>query len=899
MRIFLLSILFIGSVFAEAFEDAAVYRGVLENGLTYFVRENKNPEQQALVQLVVKVGSAYEREDELGYAHLVEHMVYRGSDHFKDGEVVRFFDALGAWEDADTNGETSFASTKYSFAIPVDTKDSLEKTVLVLSDFAARCHFNETSLQKEKGVVLDEFHRSNSHAESQASLNMLQEFVPSTPFATRLPIGTAKSIKNATAAGLKNFYQRWYTPDRMAVIVVGDVEAGRVIAMIKEMFGSIPSHQGKSIEPVLDIQLPSASKAAMYIDSELTDNALNIFSFSENDSVTDIEAIFYTQLVMALANNRFNDVSAQNGDCFYSINLISENLGFDVSLGGIFADITEKPRQAAQILSRELKKIKSSGFTKTELTKVKAQLEKQWLKQLDNLDTIEHEDYSDIAEEHFLFKSPLYDLDHVLNYFLTALEHATVDEVNEHLFASSNDTIAIYYTSSTSPHDLSETDLLNIFDMNSSISGEISSAENEKRYEIATWKLSNGISVALKPTKLEKKQVMIHALALGGISSTETPEECMTARILIPYLQNSGIGPFSINYLNQLRETEELYFRASLDDDTRSLFTSGHKHDVETMFEIIHAFFASPSFNPIVWDGVNQVISMLSGKALNEPDAQFNAYLEKIYSNDNFHLRNFDPTLTNEELVKPLYNRFFGAPKSFHFSIIGDFTYEEIEPLVKKYLGTLPSREQELLFSSSIIEFPKEELRFDFVCGNSTNTTTILGYTYCAKEILTHAKENFTFSIMNKLLESRLKYSLREDAGHTYHVSVGPLGPKDTCERNAVLQISFTAQEEHRQELIQKTVEAIEELKKSEITEEELAMAKQSLLQTYKKMQRSNAYWSLMLNNSKIYSKPYDTVLDFNSNISLITIADMKGMIHKVFNGAFPIIATLLPEKSD
>ena len=895
MRYLLIFALFFGFVSASPYDDTSVVKGKLDNGLTYFVKQNSYPENHAYLELVVKVGSAYESEEELGYAHLVEHLVFRGSEHFKDGEAIRYMDSMGAWDGEDSNAETGYDSTSYHFMIPLDDKEALKKTLLILSDFASSATFTEDVVKKEKGVVLDEYHRGNSAANYQSEFRKIKEFIPLTPFAQRIPIGTEESIRNVSSEGLKKFYHKWYTPDRMALIVVGDIETDVITGAIKEIFESISAPSEKTPEPIFEIKLPHKSKALIHIDPELTGTELKILSYKLDHEKWNAKDDFLEDILIALTKNRLLEFSQKNSIYFSSVSLDVGFFGLKLFEAGILAHIRNSPLKAAQLLSKEMNKIETEGFTESELEKVRGQLRKKWSKEIENVDRTTHDSLGKDLEIHFLFLDPIVSEELLLKHHLQALGNVTIEEVNAFLMIPDDQIDLIFLSTPEKIYDFAESDLLKIIEERPISDGEITAIEEDEQYGITTWTLSNGISISLKPSKLERQQVELQAVAIGGFSCTVSPEEYMTSQLLIPYAFASGFGEFNYEELHNLHENEELFFNAALDHTSRHISASGHKRDLKKMFEIIHAFFSNPSFNPTIWKQVNEYMVKAESKKLNDPSFRFHSFLNKMYSNDNFRVGLFDPSLTDASLPHELFEHFFGAASAFNFSIVGDFSLEEVEPLIKKYLGSLSDQSPKTLASSNIIELAKESYRAELNFGKPSNTKTVIGFTYKTKEATPGTKSHFVFDIMTDILQRRLQNLLRENLGHTYHVSVSDYGPLDTNESVGVLQISFTSQENHREVMTESALIATQKFQQSEITEEELSIAQQTLLQAYKKMERSNRYWVSRINNSRINSIALETVLDYKSNISSITEEDVEEMIHTVFDESYPSVISHLP----
>src|SRR5262245_42329439 len=221
--------------------DPQITVGTLPNGLRYYIRLNRQPQGRAELRLAVNAGSVLEDEDQRGLAHFVEHMAFNGTLHFPQLDVVNFMQSLGMRFGAHVNANTSFDETIYELQIPTENPVVIDRALLALEDWAHNVTFDPTEIDKERGVILEEW-RQGLGAGERISNKQFPMLLKGSRYADRLPIGTPEIIQNANPARLKQFYADWYRPDMMAVVVVGDVDKAAVDAMIKAHFGAIPTN---------------------------------------------------------------------------------------------------------------------------------------------------------------------------------------------------------------------------------------------------------------------------------------------------------------------------------------------------------------------------------------------------------------------------------------------------------------------------------------------------------------------------------------------------------------------------------------------------------------------------------------------------------------------------------
>ena len=198
--------------------DTDIKTGALPNGLKFYIRKNGRPEKRVSLRLAVKAGSLEENDDQLGLAHLIEHMAFNGSEHFKSGEVFSYFERVGARLGPHVNASTSFDETIYMLDLPTDQGDVVAKGLTALADFAGGLTFDPKEVDKERGVVIEEW-RGGLGAGSRIRDKEIPIIFYKSRYADRLPIGKPEIIRNAPVAKLRAFYDTWYRPERMAVVV--------------------------------------------------------------------------------------------------------------------------------------------------------------------------------------------------------------------------------------------------------------------------------------------------------------------------------------------------------------------------------------------------------------------------------------------------------------------------------------------------------------------------------------------------------------------------------------------------------------------------------------------------------------------------------------------------------
>src|SRR3954470_13226521 len=249
--------------------DSAVRTGTLPNGLKFFIRQNARPEKRISLRLAVRAGSLFEADDQQGLAHLIEHMAFNGSAHFKPGELVSYFESTGARLGPHVNAYTGFEETVYMLDLPSDKPEIVEKGFTAFSDFAGGLTLDPKEIDKERGVVIEEW-RGGLGAGSRIRDKQIPVLFYHSKYADRLPIGKPEILRSFPPARLKAFYDTFYRPDRMAVVAVGDMDPQKLEEMIKAAFGGLAPRAPAPPARAVTVPLHEETLISVVSDPEVT-----------------------------------------------------------------------------------------------------------------------------------------------------------------------------------------------------------------------------------------------------------------------------------------------------------------------------------------------------------------------------------------------------------------------------------------------------------------------------------------------------------------------------------------------------------------------------------------------------------------------------------------------------
>jgi zinc protease len=908
--------------------DSQVVSGKLSNGMAYYIRKNSYPSKTASLHLVVKVGFVYEKDDEKGVAHFIEHLVlFRGTKHFKEDELFHYLESIGAARGADTNGVTSFEHTTYHLDIPLTSPDALETALLILSDFATSATFSDEAIEKERTIVLDELHRGDP----SFFWNIVHDaFLEQSSYAGHFPGGREEDVvKNVSPERLRSFYKRWYRPDRMAIIAVGDFDQECLKEKIETTFSQLKCPLENTPEVVLNVKYKSEPGAMIYVDPQLTGSAVSLISFYPSRAQAPLTAqemkeqfIFYstTQLLYDRLQKRehsgasFFEATVHQGESFFSGKV--ETLSFAANL------FEERYKEGLQDLHQEIQQSLKHGFTPTEWKRLRAQYKSECEIQLANIDKTDHAFYVTQYIGHFLNGTPHYSPEQFLRYRMSLIDSLTIEEINSALSTTrlaSPWGILLTTPSKKIQESLTEKDLLGLFREESFIAsepttetdvffqvepkmpaGSITQIHEDPNAHVTSWTLGNGISVALKNTDLEPRRIYLCAQAQGGTPSL-TKEEFPSACLTPSYMLYSGLQGLSYNDLVDLLQSKGIGFNVSWDHCSRSIQINASQEHIETAFQLMHAFFTLPHFDKKAWDHLIDKEREIQRQQMNNSSFSFFYFVRGINSQHHFSFLPINLDLSQENIARRLAKEYFHCPQQFSFLVVGDFNQPEIAQLTKKYIASFPKEKlkETTPAASTLTElFPQETIYKEYRAGQNSSATTVLTIPYQIGPFFQRFHNFYGRDVILKILNQRLWYSLRTQLGKTYGVHVYTQDPFIYELHNSRLRIYFTSQPEDSQEMIKLIWQDIEKLKAEPPSLEELKTAQALLLEEKRKETLSNQYWIQAMTWAKWMKLPLSDVLDYEKDINSLTQKQLQETAQMIFSSPHSSLLVHLPEKT-
>lgn len=355
--------------------DPRAMFGRLKNGFRYVVLPNSKPEERVSLHLVVLTGSIDEEEDQRGIAHFLEHMLFNGSTHFPPGELVKYFQKIGMQFGPDANARTGFFDTVYDINLPASDRQSLQEAFLVIQDYAQGALLLQSEIDRERGVILAE-KRMRDSAEYRSYVASLDFELKGTRFPERLPIGSAKIIASANQPVFKAFYDTWYRPDNMVLVMVGDVDPDLARKLIEEQFGDMTSRAPSLARPETGKIDHRGLQVFYHHEKELGSTSVTLQVMDNTSQPVDNAAyerrLIEEQLANQIIQNRLNRKINQAGSPATDANAGSGIFLHQIRYGYISADCQPANwRTTLSLVEQELRQALQYGFTDEELERVK------------------------------------------------------------------------------------------------------------------------------------------------------------------------------------------------------------------------------------------------------------------------------------------------------------------------------------------------------------------------------------------------------------------------------------------------------------------------------------------------------------------------------------------------
>lgn len=903
--------------------DPGVKVGKLPNGLTYYIRKNQEPKNRAEMRLVVNTGSIMESDKQVGLAHFVEHMLFNGTKHFKKNELVNFLEKSGVNFGADLNASTSFDETIYQLQVPTDSPMVYQKALQILEDWAHEASFDHTEIDKERGVIVEEWRLGLG-----ANARLRDKFFPilfkGSQYAKRLPIGTKENIDTAHYNMITSFYKQWYRPDLEAVVIVGDVDVAKTEQMIKTLFSGIPKAVNPQPRVKFGIPAHADTRIAVLTDPEQPYNVIQMYYTQPKlpavKTVAEYKASIVRDLFNQMMSSRLEELSQKPDAPFlFGSSNYSDFIG-DKDAFTLVAVAKDGKTVATSLkaLLTENERVRQHGFVQSELDRAKKDLQSRMENAYNERDKTRSGNFVQELIDNYLKGEAVPGIAYeykLTQELLPTIQLADVNALIQQWIKPTDRSVVVTAPEKEKANLPTDADLLAMLNTampkldayvdkvsNSPLlpqqptPGKIVETNTYPALGTTVWTLSNGAKVVLKPTNFKNDEILISAISWGG-TSMYPDSMYLNAANASAVASIGGLGTMDIQQLQKYLTGKNCYVGASIAPYNQGISGSSTRKDLPTAMEMLYGRFRYPRKDATMFNVMEQQMkAQLENKDKN-PASVFSDSVSYIMGSYHPRRKPFevsDIARMNQDVSMAVYEDRFKNAGQFVFTFVGSFSLDSIKPLVETYIASLPGSSHHDEWKDEGIRYPKGLVNKTVYKGKEAKASVRLYLTGDAGKY--DELEDEQLGQVCEALGIKLREVLREDAGGVYGVGVNG-GIRQEPTHSYSIAIQFGCAPENVDKLVKLTMDAIDDLKKNGVSAENLEKVQAEDTRSLENQVKENGYWLYNLQQAFFRGKDPMNILKDAEKIKSLTVDKSKALANKFFNGENLAKLVLLPEK--
>lgn len=900
-----------------------VRTGKLANGLTYYILQNKKPENRMELRLAVNTGSTMEDDNQQGLAHLVEHMAFNGTKNFKKNELVDYLESIGTKFGPHLNAYTSFDETVYMMQVPTDSATQFDKAFLILEDWAGGLAFDPKEIDKERGVVIEEW-RLGQGAQERMRNKYWPILFKGSRYEYRLPIGKKEILETAAHERLTTFYKDWYRPNNMAVIAVGDFDVDMVEAKIKKHFSQLTNPINERRVQAWEVPDQQTLDIAKVTDKEASYTMLEIV-YKHPPQQTKTEADFRDNMVKQLYNGMMNArlqelMNGAKPPFNYAYTYYGDLVRTKNSYTS-FAIVNDKGiTTGLQTLVDENERVRRFGFTQTELDRYKKEMMRNMEKSYNERDKTESAQLVYPLVNHFLEGTPTVGIEKGLEYYKRFMDGINLVEVNakakewitpngkncvvviqapekESVVMPSDEAIkAMFATAETKALKAYEDKVLNIpLISKQPVAGKIVSEKKVEDGDYTELKLSNGATVVYKKTNFKNDEIQFRATSWGGASLYPEKDD-ISASMCGSIIEQSGIGAFDKSSLDKYMQGKIVQLYPYVSETQEGMSGRTTPQDLETFVQMLHLYFTNPRKDKNGYESIMQQYSGFIENQQLDPENAYNDTIEVTMASYHYRRRPFTLSVLKEADFNRAFTIFkerFSNAGDFTFYFVGNVTDEQMRQMATTYIASLPSTQKTETWKDVGVKTPKGKISKTVKRGVEPKSQVTFKYTGDATY---SAKEEMYMQCLMKLMQIKLRETLREEKSGTYGVSCyGNIGriPTQTYSVN----IEFGCAPENVDSLTQAAYGVIAAIKQNGCDDKDLTKIKETFRRERETSLKENSYWMNKLIGKYTMNNGMPNQQEFDAFFASLSSEDFKRTAKTYLTDTNIGYFVLMPEK--
>ena len=911
--------------------DKNVRIGQLDNGLTYYIRHNKLPENRAEFYIAQKVGSILEEPQQRGLAHFLEHMAFNGTKNFPGDDkglgVIPWCETVGIKFGTNLNAYTSIDETVYNISnAPIDRTGVLDSCLLILHDWSNYILLKDDEIDKERGVIREEW-RSRNSGMLRVYTDLLPIIYQGDKYADCMPIGSINVINNFPYKDIRDYYHKWYRPDLQGIVIVGDIDVDTVEAKLKAVFADVQ----KPVNPAERTYYPVADNkepiVAIGTDKEVDDPAIEIYfkqdatPDSEKNNVGYLASQYMTSMISSMldarlselvqsANPPFTRASSDYSDFFVAKTKEAFALSASSKADGI--------ETALKTLLQETERARRFGFTESEYARARANYLQSLESAYNEREKTKHGSYVREYVQNFLNGEPIPGIEAkyaMMNQLAPNIPLQAMNMVMQQLVPDSNQVVIIAGPAKEGLKYPTKEEVISLLkgmkdlDLQAYVDkvsdeplmkeapkgGKIISEKEGDIYGSTKLVLSNGVTVYVKKTDFKADEIRMKGTSLGG-KSIFPDKDALNFAVIDNVIAVGGLGNFSQVDLTKVLAGKKVSVNAGLGATTENVFGTCSPKDFETMMQLTYLTFTAPRKDAEAFESFKNRMKAQLESAQANPLSSINDSLQKAMYNNHPRVVMMKPEMVDQidyDRILEMYNDRFKDASDFTFYFVGNIDLETAKPLIAEYLGALPAINRKETFKDTKMSIRKGVYKNEYAKEQQTPTATIV-FLYSGKAPYT-LKNDILLSFATQVLDMVYTEEVREKEGGTYGVNCyGDLQkyPKEQL----LLQIVFQTDPAKKDKLAGIVVDELKKLAAEGPSDVHLQKVKEYMLKKYADNQKENGYWMNNLNDYFYYGM--DMTEGYTDIVNSITAKDIQKFVSDLLKQGNEIEVTMtVPNK--
>ena len=898
--------------------DNTIRKGILPNGMTYYIRHNAQTKGVADFYIAQKVGSILEEKRQRGLAHFLEHMAFNGTKHFPGNTlqpgIVAWCESVGIKFGANLNAYTSVDQTVYNIsAAPVTREGVIDSCLLILNDWSHELLLTDKEIDKERGVIEEEWRtRRSGMAMQRLSEQAMPVIYAGTKYSDCMPIGNIDIVRTFPYNDLRDYYSKWYRPDLQAIIVVGDINEDKIEEKIKKLFAKIPLPQN----PAHRIYYPIGNneKMILYTATDKEQPTVNFTLYMKRDvtpkqernTIQNYADDYKTNILRMAINDRLEELSRTKNAPFISASVRSGNFflastkdAFELS--GVLKE--GKALEAIQLLVGEVERARANGITIDELKRGKAEMLSYAENDYNDRSNRRNGEFVEQCVQNFLEETPIIEPEKELEMVRKLDKTVTIDDVNalaKTIITNQNQVVTMFgpdkntfkmptnssienailkaqkqhYTPYKTQNTLTERLITKLPKPGSIIS------ERTYKYGYTEFTLSNGLKVYVRPTNFEPDEVNLKLFSLGG-KNIYPDSEMPNLTYLMAGATIGGVAQYNDLTLEKMLAGKTATVTPFIDNDTRGMAGTSNVKDTKTLLELVYLYFTQPRKDPQAFKNLMEQQQEFLTNAHVNPMLAYNDTLHKVaYATNRMESMNKEQLKrVNYNRIMHIYKELFANAANFKLILTGNININKLRPLLCQYIATLPSnntKETIGTYEPKLVDGKKT-----YIFHKKQTTPTAITTIVIKGKMEYNNRNELLMDAIGQLLRIVYTEKVREDKGGTYSVQAsGDLQHHPNDE--ALLRIAFQTDPQKYNDLIPIVYKELEKMATEGPSQQDLDKVKAYELKVYNQVLRMNNYWEYVLYTDLYNGIDVDT--DFRYIVENMTCDDIRTTLRNLLN---------------